>query len=477
MPNTFKEDLLVGQEVEALVLEKIKKKYPKAYSIEGYCKEYDIWIPELNYGIEVKQDAKSNYTGNIVIEIEMFNKPSALITTKAKYWVFYDQKKFVIIEVRDINTQKPIAAAKLTIIKSATEAFELKTNRDGKAEQVVPLGLYGVQCQASDYDTKIMEAYFNRTNNYLLIELGKRIIEEEEPVVAMVRPIAQEPIDEPRPRFVPKSTKTALVEEDKVIEQKKPTENYGGKAIDYDPFAEEEVEQVSEPEIEKEVFTQEPVLEEPEIVEPSVVEEPAKSTFVDNPQFSVREYKPNNIVFLIDRSVSMRNNDKLELLKQSMENLLGLLRPIDKLAVVVYATEAEVLIPSQTVENPQTFINLINGLTAGGMTNGAKGLREAFQEANNNFLDAGNNQVFLATDGAFSEGSDKIKSMAKRYGRRGISLSLIGVKNKEWTEKFLVEIADEGNGAYIHLSDESDAKFKLVEEIKQNSKIAGATRK
>ena len=99
MPNTFKEDLLVGQEVEALVLERIKKKYPKAYSIEGYCKEYDIWIPELNYGIEVKQDAKSNYTGNIVIEIEMFNKPSALITTKAKYWVFYDQKKCQIVLV------------------------------------------------------------------------------------------------------------------------------------------------------------------------------------------------------------------------------------------------------------------------------------------------------------------------------------------------------------------------------------------
>ena len=102
MPNKFKEDLIVGQEGESLVLNQIKKKYPKTYSIEGYCKEYDIWIPELNYGIEVKQDAKSNYTGNIVIEIEMFNKPSALITTKAKYWIFYDQKKFVIIEVRDI---------------------------------------------------------------------------------------------------------------------------------------------------------------------------------------------------------------------------------------------------------------------------------------------------------------------------------------------------------------------------------------
>lgn len=35
MPNnTFKEDLIVGKEVESLVLEKIKKKYPKSYSID-----------------------------------------------------------------------------------------------------------------------------------------------------------------------------------------------------------------------------------------------------------------------------------------------------------------------------------------------------------------------------------------------------------------------------------------------------------
>jgi len=58
--------------------------------IDGYCKEWDIFIPELNYGIEVKSDQKSLYTDNIVIEIEFNNKPSALSTSKAKWWVIYD---------------------------------------------------------------------------------------------------------------------------------------------------------------------------------------------------------------------------------------------------------------------------------------------------------------------------------------------------------------------------------------------------
>ena len=44
----------------------------------------------MNFGVEVKSDEKSKYTNNIVIEIEFNSKPSALSTTKAKYWVIYD---------------------------------------------------------------------------------------------------------------------------------------------------------------------------------------------------------------------------------------------------------------------------------------------------------------------------------------------------------------------------------------------------
>jgi len=90
MIQTFKRDLKRGKHHENVVLNYIKAKYKNAYIKDGYFKEYDIFIPEVNFGVEVKSDEKSKYTKNIVIEIEFNNKPSALMTTKAKFWVIYD---------------------------------------------------------------------------------------------------------------------------------------------------------------------------------------------------------------------------------------------------------------------------------------------------------------------------------------------------------------------------------------------------
>ena len=101
MNNTFQYDLKRGIDVELKALAIIQKKYPSASLINKF-KGYDIWIPELHKSVEVKYDPMSNETGNIVIEIEMFNKPSALMTTEADYWIFYDNNNFVLIKPMDI---------------------------------------------------------------------------------------------------------------------------------------------------------------------------------------------------------------------------------------------------------------------------------------------------------------------------------------------------------------------------------------
>lgn len=98
---SFLDDLLEGVAVEQKVLIKIKEKYPSATLINAY-KGYDIWIPETNQGIEVKYDPMSNKTGNIVVEIEMNGKKSALTTTTADYWVFYDDNVFAWFKPMDI---------------------------------------------------------------------------------------------------------------------------------------------------------------------------------------------------------------------------------------------------------------------------------------------------------------------------------------------------------------------------------------
>ena len=96
--KNFRKDLVIGHSSEDAVCAKIKKKYPKAHVIGGYCKGYDIYVPETNKKIEVKQDKKSNYTNNIVVEIEMPpGTPSALSTTEADYWVFDDGEIYIWI--------------------------------------------------------------------------------------------------------------------------------------------------------------------------------------------------------------------------------------------------------------------------------------------------------------------------------------------------------------------------------------------
>lgn len=94
--NTFEFDLAKGLAIEKQLIDFLIKKYPSITVVDKY-KGYDIWIPELHKSIEVKSDLKSNETGNILVEIEMYDKPSGLMATTADWWVFYDGNNFVAI--------------------------------------------------------------------------------------------------------------------------------------------------------------------------------------------------------------------------------------------------------------------------------------------------------------------------------------------------------------------------------------------
>ena len=84
--------------IEEKNLKLIQDIYPDAYMVEGYCKEWDIYIPSRSMGIEIKYDKMSQKTGNIVVEIEFNGKPSALSTTKSKYWFFDIDVKTLVVE-------------------------------------------------------------------------------------------------------------------------------------------------------------------------------------------------------------------------------------------------------------------------------------------------------------------------------------------------------------------------------------------
>ena len=100
--SNFQLDLERGVAVENKVIGMIREKYPCACRILGDFKDYDIWIPEISAGVEVKYDVRSKETNNFVIEIESRDSLSGLMTTKAKFWVLYDDKTFCVIKPSEI---------------------------------------------------------------------------------------------------------------------------------------------------------------------------------------------------------------------------------------------------------------------------------------------------------------------------------------------------------------------------------------
>ena len=100
----FKDSKVAGDLVENEILKQIQVKYPKAYNTvdKGKFSNYDLYIPEIDEGIEVKGDYKSAETGNLVIEVEMYGKESALTATQALYWVFVEGYRKIWIRPIDI---------------------------------------------------------------------------------------------------------------------------------------------------------------------------------------------------------------------------------------------------------------------------------------------------------------------------------------------------------------------------------------
>ena len=96
MREKFVKDLETGKVYEKKALKLIQKKYPKAFIQDGYFLEWDIYIPELDMGVEVKSDAQYQKTGNFYVEYECNGKPSGIAATKSKYYYIYLDKLYIL---------------------------------------------------------------------------------------------------------------------------------------------------------------------------------------------------------------------------------------------------------------------------------------------------------------------------------------------------------------------------------------------
>ncbi|WP_316816938.1 vWA domain-containing protein [Pedobacter nyackensis] len=176
----------------------------------------------------------------------------------------------------------------------------------------------------------------------------------------------------------------------------------------------------------------------------------------------------SNLVFLIDVSGSMSGPNRLPLLVSSFKLLTDQLRPIDKVAIVVYAGTSGLVLPS-TAGNDKTKIkDALNALNAGGSTAGGAGIELAYKVAGQNFIKGGNNRVILATDGDFNVGasSDKdMESLIEEKRKSGIFLTVLGYGMGNTKDSKMETLADKGNGNYAYIDNINEARKVLINEF------------
>lgn len=185
-------------------------------------------------------------------------------------------------------------------------------------------------------------------------------------------------------------------------------------------------------------------------------------------------FKPNNIVFLMDVSISMKDHNRMELLKTAIIQLINLLRPMDHVSIITFSEDTKTIVPPTpiSIENRNEMTRVIERLKPTGTTNGGKGLKTAFKLLNENYDATKNNQVILATDGAlgaYMKHEDIVKLVEKNavYG----STSVVTLNGYNWSGKLMQEIATAGKGKLIPINSENEARLTLIRDIKANSII------
>jgi len=176
----------------------------------------------------------------------------------------------------------------------------------------------------------------------------------------------------------------------------------------------------------------------------------------------------SNLVFLIDVSGSMQPANKLPLLKSSFKLLVDQLRRQDRVAIVVYAGAAGLVLPPTRGDNKYEILQAIERLESGGSTAGGAGIRLAYDIARQNFITGGNNRVILATDGDFNVGPSSDSEMIqlieeKRKG--GVFLTVLGFGVGNLKDSKMEQIADKGNGNFAYIDNILEGKKVLVNEM------------
>ena len=174
------------------------------------------------------------------------------------------------------------------------------------------------------------------------------------------------------------------------------------------------------------------------------------------------------LTFVIDVSGSMRMESRLELVKKTLRLLVDQLRPTDKIGIVVYGTDARVVLPHTSNVNRDHILEKIDSLCPEGVTNLEDGLHKGYELALRNKQQGCINRVILCSDGVANSGQTAPESLLKEirdYVDDGIFLTTIGFGMGNYNDVLMEELAKKGNGNYAYVDTLKEAKRIFVENL------------
>jgi Ca-activated chloride channel family protein len=177
---------------------------------------------------------------------------------------------------------------------------------------------------------------------------------------------------------------------------------------------------------------------------------------------------PSNFVFLIDVSGSMQPAERLPLIKQALHQLVKKMTENDRVAIVVYASEVGIKLPSTPCTEKEKILEAIDELQANGSTDGSDGIQTAYRVAQENFIKGGVNRVLLCTDGDFNVGitdQGQLVKMIQDKAKGGVALTTLGVGTDNYKDALMQKLADKGNGNYAYLDSLEEAQKVLIDQM------------
>jgi Ca-activated chloride channel homolog len=180
------------------------------------------------------------------------------------------------------------------------------------------------------------------------------------------------------------------------------------------------------------------------------------------------ERKDVSLTFVIDISGSMGMDNRLELVRKSLELLVEQLRPTDSVGIVVFGTDARVLLDPTPGSDKEAILSAIYQLSPEGATNAEAGIRLGYQMALHAYNPEGINRVILCSDGVANVGNTEAEVILEEihgHVEEGVTLTTIGFGMGNYNDTLMEQLADKGNGFYAYVDDIREAKKLFIDKL------------